>query len=769
MWISLTFFFFLLPAGSAVQWDSADVRFFRERILPVLQRQCYGCHAVEAGKAMGGMLLDNRAGLLQGGDSGAALVPGDAEKTLLIQAIRHAGGLKMPFERDKLPESVIADFVRWIEMGAPDPREGPVGSIRKNIDYQEARQYWAFQSPRKAQPPAVKDADWPGNVIDVFILSKLEERGLSPSAAATREDLVRRATFDVLGLPPSPHEVEAFVNDDAPDAYERLVDRLLESPHYGEKWGQMWLDVVRYAESEGFEYDRELPGAWRFRDYVIRSFNEDKPFDRFIREQLAGDEIQPVEYEQLIAAGFHRFGPVRRNAGNQAVAVSRNEVLIERTDIIGSAFLGLTLGCARCHDHKFDPITQEDYYSLQAYLGASREHNEAMVPKDRRDQWQKETDATNNQLAQLRQQLRRLKDDKAAQSPLREEIQTLEKRLPPPLPTAATIENKLDTRTDIHLLQRGLWEQKGDRVRMRPPLVLTADERLVRTQDYPTPRTALAKWITHSKNPLTARVLVNRLWLNHFGNGIVNTPNDFGKNGESPSHPELLDTLALRLIESGWRLKPLHRLMMLSKTYRQSSQTPPSDLAREWDPMNRLLWRFNRRRLRAEEIRDALLAVAGRLNREMFGKSVMVPVEAEMVKLLYKPSQWTVTEDVRQHDRRSVYLIAKRNLRIPFLEVFDQPTLQNSCPKRESSTHAPQALELLNGRTSNALAQSLADRLREEVGDDSKRQIERAWRLVAGRKPSVRESQLALEFLREQPLREFTLALFNLNAFLYVL
>jgi len=304
---------------------------------------------------------------------------------------------------------------------------------------------------------------------------------------------------------------------------------------------------------------------------------------------------------------------------------------------------------------------------------------------------------------------------------------------------------------------------------MRPPLVLTADERLVRTQDYPAPRTALAKWITHSKNPLTARVLVNRLWLNHFGNGIVNTPNDFGKNGESPSHPELLDTLALRLIESGWRLKPLHRLMMLSKTYRQSSQTRLSDLAREIDPMNRLLWRFNRRRLRAEEIRDALLVAAGRLNRQMYGKSVTVPVEAEMVKLLYKPSQWTVTEDVRQHDRRSVYLIAKRNLRIPFLAVFDQPTLQNSCPKRESSTHAPQALELLNGSTSNELAQVLADRLKKEVGDDSQQQIERAWRLIAGRKPSGQESELALEFLREQSLREFTLALFNLNAFLYVL
>ena len=639
-------------------------------------------------------------------------------------------------------------------------------------EYEEARRYWAFQPPRKAQPPAVKDSDWPANWIDVFVLAKLEERGLSPSAAASKEDLVRRATFDLLGLPPTPDEVDAFVNDDAPDAYERLVDRLLESPHYGEKWGQMWLDVVRYAESEGFEYDRELPGVWRFRDYVIRSFNEDKPFDRFIREQLAGDEIEPVEYDQLIAAGFHRLGPVRRNAGNPEVAVSRNEVLIERTDIIGSAFLGLTIGCARCHDHKFDPITQEDYYSLQAYLGASREHNETIAPQDKRDQWHKATEALSGQIAELRRQLEELKEsdgDKAEQGPLRDKIGALQRLLPPPLPTVTTIENNIETRTDIHVLERGVWERKGNLVQMRPPRVLTADERLIRAQDYPAPRTALAKWITHSKNPLTARVLVNRLWLNHFGNGLVNTPNDFGKNGESPSHPELLDTLALRLIESGWRLKPLHRLMMLSNTYRQSSRTQPSEHALQIDPMNRLLWRFNRRRLRAEEIRDALLVAAGRLNRQMYGKSVTVPVEAEMVKLLYKPSQWTVTEDIRQHDRRSVYLIAKRNLRIPFLEVFDQPTLQNSCPKRESSTHAPQALELLNGRLSNELAEVLADRLREEVGDDSQQQIERAWRLIAGRKPSGQESELALEFLREQSLREFTLALFNLNAFLYVL
>lgn len=626
--------------------------------------------------------------------------------------------------------------------------------------------FWAFQIP-KVSPAAHTESNWGNNPIDTYILAGLESNRLAPSEPATRRELIRRATFDLWGLPPAPEEIDSFLQDKSQDAYEKLIERLLASPHYGEKWGQLWLDVIRFSESEGFEYDRHLPGAWRFRDYVIRSFNEDKPFDRFIQEQLAGDEAESPTEDEFIAAGFHRFGPVRRNAGNPEIALSRNEVLTERTDIIGSAFMGLTMGCARCHDHKLDPFSQKDYYSLQAFLGATREYNKYIAPQPEIDAWQAEYDAIEAEIAAIREKLESdLGDEEKAK--LSERYGKLKDSHPEPLPTILSIKNDPEDRTDVRILHRGLWEAKGDRVNMEIPGILNRHQSNSLPRDYPKPRTALAEWMTNPENPLTARVLANRVWLNHFGNGIVNTPNDFGSHGERPSHPKLLDYLAVQLVEHGWRLKPLHRMIMLSATYRQSSQTPASGHAHRVDPDNRLLWKFNRRRLQAEEIRDALLAVSGKLNKEMYGESIMLPVDEEMVRLLYKPDQWQVTEDRSQHNRRSVYLMAKRNLRLPFMETFDQPTLQVSCGRRESSTHAPQALELLNGATTNQLALSFAERLKSEAGDTPEAQIKLAWLLATGRPPTERETTLASSFLKEQPLEEFTLAMFNLNDFLYV-
>jgi len=626
--------------------------------------------------------------------------------------------------------------------------------------------FWAFNSPTTQVIPEVRNEGLGTNTIDRFIVAKLEANKLEPSPEASKAELIRRATLDLLGMPPTPEEVESFLANDSSDAYEKLIDRLLANPHYGEKWGQLWLDVIRYSESEGFEYDRHLSGAWRFRDYVIRSFNEDKPFDKFITEQIAGDEFENPTEDQWIAAGFHRFGPVRRNAGNPEIALSRNEVLTERTDIIGSAFLGVTMGCARCHDHKLDPVSLKDYYSLQAFMAGTQEYNHFLAPQEMIDEWNLNTKAIKEEIAVLEEKLEKgLATDETA---IKTKIGDLKSQLLSQLPTVLSIKNDPEKRTKVRILDRGIWEFKGELVNMRPPDIINRVQPVEFAADYDKPRTALAEWVTDPKNPLTSRVLANRIWLNHFSNGLVNTPNDFGFNGERPSHLELLDYLALELVNNGWRQKPLHKEIMMSKTYRQSSRTLATEHAHNIDPANRLLWKFNRRRLQAEEIRDSLLAVSGRLNTQMYGESIMLPVEKELIQLLYKPDQWQVPKDPKQLDRRSVYLIAKRNLRLPFMETFDQPTLQSSCGRRESSTHPPQALELLNGDISNDLAQSFADRLTAEQHDTQEALVDRAWKLIAGRKPTQKEADLSVRFLQNQPLREFTLAMFNVNDFLYV-
>jgi hypothetical protein len=656
--------------------------------------------------------------------------------------------------------------------------------------------HWAFQPVVRPEPPVVTDDEWSRSPIDAFVSARLREQDLAPAPEADRYTLIRRLSFVLTGLPPTPDEVREFAADAAPDAYERLVDRLLASPHFGERFAQMWLDVVRYAETEGYEYDNYLPGLWRYRDYVIESFNDDKPYDQFVREQLAGDELDASDDEMLVAAGFHRLGAVRRNAGNQNVASSRNEVLTERTNIIGSALLGLTIGCARCHDHKFDPLPQSDYYRLQAFVAATFEDNLVRASELEQEAWEAKTKEVNKQIEQLKRKLKRAEGDEELR--LMEAVKELEAQLPPPLPTICSVAADYEKRTPIHVLDRGDPEKPQDVVGMRLPEILCGGDALELPPDTPQPRRILAEQITDPANPLTARVFVNRVWAFLMGQGIVNTPNDFGKNGDRPSHPELLDYLASEFVDGGWRIKPLVRQIVTSSTFRQAAEsrgqraevrsqksevetapasaiphsafrTPHSnDTPHSIDPDNRLLWRFNRRRLAAEEVRDAMLAVSGRLYERMGGQSVIVDVEQDLVDLLYKPSQWEVTPDLREHDRRSIYLLAKRNLRLPFMEVFDQPDLQTSCARRESSTHPLQALEMLNGRLANEQAEAFAERLRVDVGDNPREQIERAFWLALGREATDEERQAAEEFLQDQPLREFALAMFNLNGFLYV-
>ncbi|MBL6763794.1 MAG: DUF1553 domain-containing protein [Verrucomicrobiae bacterium] len=617
--------------------------------------------------------------------------------------------------------------------------------------------HWAFR------PLSISTTRTPA--IDDFLLAALTKQNLKPAPQAPWSTLLRRLYFSVTGLPPTPAEMRSFLESPSLAKYEAVVDKLLAAPGYGERFGQHWLDVIRYAESEGFEYDRHLPDGWRFRDYVIQSFNDDLPFDVFIREQIAGDESESPTRQALVAAGFHRLGPVRRNAGNPDVALSRNEVLTERTDIIGPAILGLSIGCARCHDHKLEPVSQRDYYQLEAYFAATTEHNVVIASDAEQRRHQAATQAVQEQIAPLKKSLTQATGDR--KKTLAAEIRKFEEQLPPDLPTITSIRNAETNRTPIHILNRGVWEQKGDAVGMRPPSALVPDELAELPADTPHPRTRLAEWLTSPDNPLTARVIVNRVWQHHFGTGLVKTANDFGRNGDRPSHPELLDHLAQTLIRNGWHLKPLHRMILLSAAYRRDSSLDRPDAARI-DPENRLLWRGPRRRLSAEELRDSMLMISGRLNPKAGGPGVMVPVDEELIALLYKPAQWSVTPDPSEHDRRSIYLVAKRNLRLPFLEVFDQPPPINSCARRESGTHAPQALELLNGRLANDLAKAFAARLQHDAGPDSGARVERAFLLATGRPPNDEERRLSAEFLANGSLREFALAVFNLNDFLHV-
>jgi len=645
-------------------------------------------------------------------------------------------------------------------------------------EYRESeRTFWAFQPVASAETPGFADAAdqaWALSPIDAWVLKGMKEQGLRPAPEAERSVLIRRAYFDLTGLPPTPAEVADFLIDRSPDAWEKVVDHLLARPTYGERSAQHWLDVVRYAETEGYEYDRYLPGLWRYRDWLIESFNEDKPFNEFVREQLAGDEMVEGDprakrnRELLVASGFHRLGAVRRNAGNQEVASSRNEVLTERTDILGAAFLGMTVGCARCHDHMFDPIRQKDYYRLQAYLAAAHEtdvplEEGGMTPAE----WRAETKKLRGKIKQMRGKVKLAEGEERRE--IEREMAELESQLPGPPETLTTVTNDYENRSEINILPRGDYDKKGERVDMRPPGVLLPEGAPSTPADAKNPRTMLANWMTDPDHPLTARVMVNRVWTAHFGKGIVNTPNDFGFMGDRPSHPELLDFLARSFVESGWRLKPLHRMILLSSAYRQASKNHEyAAIGAEKDADNRLLWHGPARRLSAEEIRDSMLAVSGKLNPRMGGRSVILPVDDALVDLLYDPTQWEVSDDESEHNRRSVYLIAKRNLRLPFMEVFDQPALQTTCARRESSTHAPQSLELLNGDISNDLAGAFAERLESEVGIEKVQQVERAFLLAAGRAPTEKETEVALAFLEERPLREFALAVFNTNAFLYV-
>lgn len=600
------------------------------------------------------------------------------------------------------------------------------------------RDHWAFRPLVRPAPPDVGDSAWPRNPIDQFILAHLEQEQLAPLPPADRATLLRRVSFDLIGLPPMPEEIAGFVGDDSPLAYERLVDRLLASTAYGERWAQHWLDLARFAETDGFEHDKLRPDAWRYRDWVIDALNRDLPLDEFIRLQIAGDELRPGDTQAALATGFLIAGPDMPDLNLQEER--RHNVLNEIAATVGSVFLGLQVGCAQCHDHKYDPISQADFYRLRAVF------------------------------------------------------ETAELFKTPP---GARVVHENGVAPVSHLMVRGDFRRPGPVVEAAFPRIANVwgDEVLTLGASQPTSgrRTALARWLTRPDHPLTTRVLMNWLWQQHFGHGLCRTPSDFGVMGDSPSHPKLLDWLATELVAQGWSLKQIHRVLVTSATYRQASWAGSPEWSDEQtreaqsrlerslavDPDNRWLGRMNRRRLEGEAIHDALLTAAGRLSAGRGGPGVMAPLPPEVQGALLA-GHWKTSPNEEEHRRRSVYLFVRRNLRYPLFEAFDRPDTQASCPRRATSTTAPQALVLMNAEFAVAAAQALVDQVLSDAGSDATARIELIYRRTLSRDPSASEIDAARRFLQSQTagldsaannqtaLVDFCRAMFNLNECVYV-
>jgi Protein of unknown function (DUF1553)/Protein of unknown function (DUF1549) len=664
---------------------------------------------------------------------------------------------------------------------------------------QRQREFWSFQKVKEQTPPAVKQKAWVRNPIDQFILSKLEAKGIQPAPPADKVTLLRRATFDLTGLPPTPEEVDAFLADRTPKAFETVVDRLLASPQYGERWGRHWLDLARYAESEGFKADETRPNAWRYRDYVIQSLNADKPYDRFVMEQLAGDELWPDSPEARVATGFARHYPDESNA--RVLQQRRQEILDDVTDATGAVFLGLTYGCARCHNHKFDPILQADYYRLQAFFAnTAADDHIPMLPPDqlaeyrrKRAAWEESTSGIRVKIAALLEPVRQkaaaeyfdkyppeiqamiLKpaaernpfewqmyakakpylefgdeemakqlrgEQKTSYDSLKAELAQFEPLNPGELPEGIGMADLSRNAPATHVLGVGVYNAPKEEVQ---PGFLTLLEP-GNAKIVPPPglestgrRTALAKWIVDPENPLPARVMVNRIWHYHFGKGIAGTPSDFGIMGDRPTHPELLDWLAKEFVRGGWSMKHMHRLIMTSAAYRESGDFRKD--AAETDPDNRLLWAFPRHRLEGEVIRDSSLQVAGLLNTKVGGPSVFPDLPDGMPA---PRGGWKLSA-AEERNRRSVYIFVRRNTRYPMLEAFDMPDTHESCSRREVTTTAPQALTMLNDKVALEWAQSFA--ARALAAQDP---VDRAFRLAYSRPPDAFEKDTVATFLHKQ-------------------
>ena len=776
-----------------------QLAFFEKKIRPVLAAKCYKCHSAESEKVKGGLLLDTREGIRMGGATGHAVEPGDIKGSLLIAAIRgEKKDLLMP-PKEKLSAEVIADFEKWIRMGAPDPRESKAKVAAKKPSAEAAKTFWAFQPPVKAVAPKVKDTKWPATDIDRFILAALEAKGLKPVADADRLTLLRRVSFDLVGLPPSPEQVTAFLADKSPKAFEKVVDDLLASPQFGERWGRYWLDVARYAESTGKERNYLYTQAWRYRDYVIDSINADKPYDQFIREQVAGD-LLPAKNgaernEHIIATGFLAMGPKGLNERNREAFTM--EIVDEQIDVTTRAVLGLTVSCSRCHDHKFDPIPQKDYYAVAGIFKSTATYygtgGEAAAGKNRQPSTliplskptagaapqkaesaapasEPEAARTPSSTADIEAKLQQF----AAKNPkLAERLKTMTpaqkaaavERLsekggapkaakgkpgkqqaapdaPAPKPSDPSGElamGVLDGRSaDCPIYIRGELEEKGPVIpRGFVTVLASAGPTTPKIPTGQSGRLELAQWLTSPENPLIARVMANRVWQHLFGDGIVSTPDNFGATGERPTHPELLDYLAHRLMSEQWSLKKLVRSVVLSRTYQLSGAHDAKNFAA--DPDNNLQWRANQRRLDAEALRDAALAVSGQLD--------LAPPHSSPVTALGDVDIGRARNTVLKSDsrKRSVYLPIVRDMVPDVLELFDFAEPSLVVASRDVTNVPSQALFMLNSAFIYDQSAALAKGLMKEA--DISRRITAAYVRALSRTPTTAEQTRAEQFL----------------------
>lgn len=739
-----------------------QIAFFESRVRPLFAEQCYECHSGKAKNLKANLLLDSRAGVQKGGDTGAVVTPGDPAASLLIEAVKHGNpNLTMPPD-GKLKAEEIAVLEEWIRMGAPDPRtEDTVAMVRarSSIDWAKAREWWAFRPLTSPAPPAVKDTTWPANDLDRFTLAKMEAAGLSPAKDAEKLTLLRRVTYDLTGLPPTPAEADAFLADAAPNAFTRVVDRLLASSRYGERWGRHWLDVVRYADTAGDNSDFPIPQMRRYRDWVIDAFNRDLPYDQFVREQLAGDLLASATEEErqarIVATGYIANA---RRFGSRVDDYPQHLTIEDTLDNLGRTFLGLTINCARCHDHKFDPIPAADYYALYGIFSSTRypwpgieldkqqRDLVPLVPATEQASAAKRQQESEKQMARLRKDLEKLKDAlKNTPEPQKAEVEAkinaAEQGLAtfvsqhPPVELAYAVAERAEA-GDAAIQLKGEPARPGATVRRRFLTVLGGMEL---PPDTPgSGRAQLADWILSKENPLPARVMANRIWLHHFGRGLVPTPNDFGKQGKPATHPELLDWLALKFRDGGWSVKSMHRLILLSRTWQLSALR--SDAALQRDPANELLTGFPRRRLDAEAIRDTLLALGGNLDLSPAGDHPFPPQK-----------DWGFTQHhpfkaVYETNRRSVYLMTQRIQRHPYLAIFDGADPSTSSPQRPATTTPLQSLYLLNDPFVHNQSKRLADRIVSECSDESER-FRQLYRLTLCRLPGDDELAAGREFL----------------------
>lgn len=777
----------LVVPAFAAEPTREQIEFFEKKVRPILSEHCFSCHSEAQKKTKGGLTLDTFAGLMAGGDGGPIVVPGDPGKSRLIEAVRYQKeDFRMP-PKKALPQADIDTLTAWVKDGAPWPNANEKSNRRKPGQItDEDRAWWSFKPMTRPAAPNAGEG-WAKNEIDRFIAAKQHAAKLKPAPVASPTVLIRRLTFDLWGLPPTPEEITAFERESAVDAsaaYEKLVDRLLASPRYGERWARHWLDLVRYADSDGYRIDDYRPNSWPYRDYVVRAFNEDKPYDRFVQEQLAGDELFPGNVEALVATGYLRHWIYEYNARD--VRGQWTVILNDITDTTGDVFLGLGMQCARCHDHKFDPILQKDYFRLQAFfanilprddLVIATEQEKAAHAQKLKD-WEAKTASLRAEIERIEAPYR-AKATKSAVEKFPEDIQAMIRK---PVDNRSPLEHQLaelayrqvyyeydrlertlkaEDKEKVLALRRKLAEHDALKPPPLPPAFAASDVGpvappvtipkrgdtpiepgfLTLLDDKPATiapmpqstgrRTALARWLTRTDNPLTARVMVNRVWQQHFGTGLAANASDFGRLGEAPSHPELLDWLSTRFVDDGWSLKKLHRRIVMSATYRQSASHPDLAAGKLVDPENRLIWKGNVRRLDAEQIRDALFSVTGELDLKRIGGPGSPGTEA----------------------RRSIYTKIMRNTRDPLFDVFDAPLWFNSASSRDTTTTPVQSLLLINSQFMLQRSRAMSDRLWKSEPADESRRIGQAYQLAFGRAPSADEVAAAQKFLEEQARR----------------